>query len=251
MTRWLSGKYKRSTFYLFEWRGCQRKAAVRRCAPLTRGPPHFPGLAGADSADDGELSVRFSAEPAYPCPTPPATVAAASAAAHLTTACGHQCIYLSQSHHVHPSARGAVVTWVRREFFVPQICRKPFVEGDVLQSGKKKHLHVCLWLNNVNMQNAAGFTSFKKRDWFIFCLCFFLSKYSSCKGQLPKPGCTMMHSSPGLKPSIWPVGSRPPSATVLPARVQITAGASQWVDFPSYLECGHHRLPGILKQCLV
>lgn len=112
-----------------------KSAALRRWAPLTRGSPHFPGLVGADSADDGELSVRFSAEPAHTCPTLPATVAAA-AAAHLTAACGHQCIYLSQSHHVHPNARGAVVTWVRREILVPQICGKPFIEGDVLQSGQ-------------------------------------------------------------------------------------------------------------------
>lgn len=100
-----------------------KSAALRRWAPMTRGPPHFPQLTGANSADDGELSVRFSADPAHTCPTPLAT----AAAAHLTTARDHQCIYLSQSHHVHSSTRGVVVTWVRRELLVPQIRWKPFI----------------------------------------------------------------------------------------------------------------------------
>lgn len=123
-----------------------KSAALRRWAPLTRGPPHFPRPAGADSADSAQkLNVRFSADPAHTGPPPPATSAAA-AAAHLTAVRGHWCIYLSQSHHVHTSARGAVLTWVRRELLVSQICRQPFIEGNALQGWqKKKNLQVCLW----------------------------------------------------------------------------------------------------------
>lgn len=63
------------------------KAALRRWAPLTRGPQHFPQLRVPIQQKTGAQG-DVSADAAHTCQTPPA-------AAHLTTACGPPVHYLS------------------------------------------------------------------------------------------------------------------------------------------------------------
>lgn len=62
----------------------------------------------------------------YPSPT----------IAHLTTACGQQCITCSP-----PLARTRILTWIRRKLFASEVSRQPFVESDVLRIRNKSNLH--------------------------------------------------------------------------------------------------------------